>query len=161
LEQNAWMYNVKISHAPGFVVLGGTIDRIDRKENEVRIIDYKTGRDELDFRDVESLFSRDGKRNKAAFQTFMYALLYKNNNSSQELKIVPGLINRNNLFDGDFQFGLKMNKAYLTDATPVFPEFEKRLHTLLEEIFNPDEVFDQTDKEEACKICPFTGICYR
>lgn len=161
LEQKAWMYNVKISHAPGFVVLGGTIDRIDRKENAVRIIDYKTGRDELDFRDVASLFSRDGKRNKAAFQTFMYALLYKNNNPSQDLKIIPGLVNRNNLFDDDFQFGLKMNKTYLTDATPLFPEFESHLHALLEEIFNPEEVFDQTDKEEACKICPFTGICYR
>jgi CRISPR/Cas system-associated exonuclease Cas4 (RecB family) len=161
LEQNAWMYNIKISHSPGFVVLGGTIDRIDKKENEVRIIDYKTGRDELDFKDVESLFSRDGKRNKAAFQTLLYALLYKNNNATSALKIVPGLINRNNLFDDEFQFGLKMNKGYLEDATPLFPEFERHLSTLLEEIFDPKEVFDQTDKEEACKICPFTGICYR
>jgi CRISPR/Cas system-associated exonuclease Cas4 (RecB family) len=161
LEQNAWMYNIKISHSPGFVVLGGTIDRIDKKENEVRIIDYKTGRDELDFKDVESLFSRDGKRNKAAFQTLLYALLYKNNNATSALKIVPGLINRNNLFDDEFQFGLKMNKGYLEDATPMFPEFERHLSTLLEEIFDPKEVFDQTDKEEACKICPFTGICYR
>jgi len=161
LEQNAWMYNVKISHSPGFVVLGGTIDRIDRKGNDVRIIDYKTGRDELDFRDIDSLFSRDGKRNKAAFQTLLYALLYKNNNATSDLKIVPGLINRNNLFDDDFRFGLKINKEYLADATPLFPEFESHLNSLLEEIFNPEGVFDQTDKEEACKICPFTGICYR
>ncbi len=161
LEQNAWMHNIKISHAPGFVVLGGTIDRIDKKANEVRVIDYKTGRDELDFKDVESLFLREGKRNKAAFQTLLYALLYKNNNATADLKIVPGLINRNNLFDDEFQFGLRMNKAYLADATPLFPEFESRLSTLLEEIFSPEEVFDQTTKEEACKICPFTGICYR
>ncbi|HEV8513887.1 MAG TPA: PD-(D/E)XK nuclease family protein, partial [Cyclobacteriaceae bacterium] len=161
LEQNAWMYNIKISHSPGFVVLGGTIDRIDRKGNEVRIIDYKTGRDELDFKDVDSLFSREGKRNKAAFQTLLYALLYKNNNATSDLKIIPGLINRNNLFDDDFRFGLKMNKEYLSDAAPLFPEFENQLHALLEEIFNPEGVFDQTDKEEACKICPFTGICYR
>ena len=161
LEQNAWMYNIKITHSPGFVVLGGTIDRIDRKGNEVRIIDYKTGRDELDFKDVDSLFSRDGKRNKAAFQTLVYALLYKNNNSTSDLKIVPGLINRNNLFDDDFRFGLKINREYLADATTLFPEFENNLNSLLEEIFNPEGVFDQTDKEEACKICPFTGICYR
>ena len=161
LEQNAWLYTSKISHAPGFVVLGGTIDRIDRKGNEVRIIDYKTGRDELDFKDVNSLFSRDGKRNKAALQTLLYALLYKANNSTSGLKIIPGLINRNNLFDDDFRFGLRMDKEYVTDATPIFPEFEDKLHLLLEEIFNPEEVFDQTSKEEACKICPFTGICYR
>jgi hypothetical protein len=77
------------------------------------------------------------------------------------LKIIPGLINRNNLFDDDFRFGLKINKEYLADATPLFPEFENNLNSLLEEIFNPEGVFDQTDKEEACKICPFTGICYR
>jgi len=161
LEQNAWMHNIKISHSPGFVVLGGTIDRIDRKGNEVRVIDYKTGRDELDFKDVDSLFSREGKRNKAAFQTLLYALLYKNNNTTSDLKIIPGLINRNNLFDDEFRFGLKMDKEYLTDATPLFSQFENQLHILLEEIFSPDGVFDQTDKIEACKICPFTGICYR
>ncbi|HLZ17285.1 MAG TPA: PD-(D/E)XK nuclease family protein, partial [Cyclobacteriaceae bacterium] len=153
-------YHMKITRAPGFAVLGGTIDRVDRKGNEVRIIDYKTGRDELDFKDVESLFARDGKRNKAAFQTLLYALLYRNNNPAG-VKIVPGLINRNNLFDDDFRFGLRINKEYLTDATPLFPEFENRLNALLEEIFNPGEVFDQTQREEACKICPFTGICYR
>jgi hypothetical protein len=54
-----------------------------------------------------------------------------------------------------------MNKEYLVDATPLFSEFEELLLLLLEEIFNPDGVFDQTDKVEACKICPFTGICYR
>ncbi len=161
VEQNGWIYNLKISHAPGFVVLGGTIDRVDRKGNEVRIIDYKTGRDELDFKNIASLFHRDGKRNKAAFQTLLYALLYKNNNITSDLKIVPGLINRNNLFDEDFRFGLRMDKQYLTDANPLFSEFENHLKYLLEEIFNPEEVFDQTDKEEACKICSFAGICYR
>jgi CRISPR/Cas system-associated exonuclease Cas4 (RecB family) len=161
LEQNAWVHTIKISHAPGFVVLGGTIDRVDRKENEVRVIDYKTGQDELDFRDVESLFSREGKRNKAAFQTMVYALIYKNNNLHASLRIVPGLLNRKNLFEGDFHFGLKFDKDYLNDATPLFPEFEQRLQTLLEEIFDPKMVFDQTEKEETCKICPFKEICYR
>jgi hypothetical protein len=161
LEQNAWMHNIKISHAPGLAALGGTIDRIDRKGNEVRIIDYKTGRDELEFRNVDSLFSRDGRRNKAAFQTLLYALLYAKNNAIADMKIVPGLINRNNLYDDNFQFGLKMNKEYLVDATPLFPEFEIRLNALLNEIFDPEEIFDQTTKIEACKICPFTGICYR
>jgi len=161
LEQNGWVYHIKISHAPGFVVLGGTIDRVDRKGDRVRIIDYKTGRDELDFKNIESLFSRGDKRNKAAFQTILYALFYRNNNPNVDLKIVPGLINRKNLFDEDFQFGLRMNKGYLYDATPLFPEFESRLQQLLEEIFNPEEAFDQTNKEETCKICAFKEICYR
>jgi hypothetical protein len=152
---------LEINHAPGFAVLGGAIDRVDRKGDQVRVIDYKTGRDELDFRNVDSLFARDGKRNKAAFQTLLYALLYKKNNETAGVKIVPGLINRNNLFTDSFQFGLKMNKGHVTDATSLFPEFETKLSALLNEIFDPKENFDQTNKKEACKICPYTGICYR
>ena len=47
VEQEGLLYNVKISHAPGYAVVGGKIDRVDRKDNVVRIIDYKTGKDKL------------------------------------------------------------------------------------------------------------------
>ena len=161
IEQNGWLYNLKISHAPGFAVLGGTIDRIDSKEDQVRVIDYKTGKDELDFKNVASLFYRDGKRNKAAFQTLLYALLYKTNGAQADQKIVPGLINRNNLFDDTFNFGLKMDGEYLKDASPLFTEFENHLQKLLEEIFDPNLSFAQTQREETCKLCPYKEICYR
>ena len=161
VEQNGWLYNLKISHAPGFAVLGGTIDRIDSKEDHVRVIDYKTGKDELDFKNVASLFFRDGKRNKAAFQTMLYALLYKTNGTKADQKIIPGLINRNNLFDDTFHFGLKMDGEYLKDASPLFPEFETHLLELLEEIFDPSLSFAQTQREETCKLCPYKEICYR
>jgi ATP-dependent helicase/DNAse subunit B len=57
-------YALPISQLPGEVVLGGKIDRIDRKDGVLRIVDYKTGRDELDFESLESLFVRDGKKKK-------------------------------------------------------------------------------------------------
>ncbi|HTH57822.1 MAG TPA: PD-(D/E)XK nuclease family protein [Cyclobacteriaceae bacterium] len=161
LEQNGWRYNLKISHAPGFAVLGGTIDRIDSKDGEVRVIDYKTGKDELEFRGVSSLFSRDGKRNKAAFQTLLYALLYKTNGAQGQQRLVPGLMNRINLFEDSFNFGLKMDGEYLKDATPLFSEFESSLKQLLEEIFDPQVDFVQTNREETCKLCPYKEICYR
>ena len=161
LEQKGWSYRLKIEHAPGFAILGGTIDRIDSKEGNVRVIDYKTGKDELDFRGVGSLFSRDGKRNKAAFQTLLYALLYKTNGPKGDQRVIPGLMNRNNLFENVFDFGLKMDGEFLKDATPLFPEFERALQYLLEEIFNPEIDFVQTNREETCKLCPYKEICYR
>jgi ATP-dependent nuclease, subunit B len=140
VEQEGLLYNVKISHAPGFVVLGGKIDRVDRKENQIRIIDYKTGKDKLEFDSIESLFERTTTRNKAAFQTLLYALLYRNNAQvDQSFTITPGLINRVNLFDETFQFGLKMKGKLVEDATPLFPEFEARLKELLEEIYDPSK----------------------
>jgi ATP-dependent helicase/DNAse subunit B len=161
VEQKGWLYNLKISHAPGVAVLGGTIDRIDSKDDRVRVIDYKTGKDELDFKNVASLFFRDGKRNKAALQTMLYALLYKTNGAQADQKIIPGLINRNNLFDDTFNFGLKMDGEYLKDVTSLLPEFESHLLELMEEIFNPDLNFTQTHREETCKLCPYKEICYR
>jgi CRISPR/Cas system-associated exonuclease Cas4 (RecB family) len=32
---------------------------------------------------------------------------------------------------------------------------------LLEELFNPEQPFDQTTNPENCKYCPYKRICYR
>jgi hypothetical protein len=161
IEQGGMLYRIKINQSPGWAVIGGKIDRVDSKENLFRIIDYKTGRDKLDFESVESLFSRDEKRNKAVFQTLLYALLYKTNSVNNGARLMPGLINRLNLFEDTFQFGFKMKGQYVNDVSPLLPEFEANLRTLLEEIFNPEEKFDQTTILESCRICPYQNICYR
>ncbi len=162
LEQGGLDYEVALNRYPGNVIVSGKIDRVDRKGDLVRVIDYKTGKDKLDFENVESLFRRDNKRNKAAFQTMLYALLYKNSSfSGSSVKVVPGLINRMNLFDDDFKFGFKMGKEFLENADPLLPEFQNYLHQLLEEIFDPAIPFDQTQDIEFCKFCSYRHICYR
>jgi hypothetical protein len=103
---------------------------------------------------------RDGKRNKAAFQTLLYALLYHVNMPGSS-KIVPGLINRINVFDKEFQFGLKLNKDYITDARGLFDEFESRLSEVLHELYVSDTPFDQTTNTDNCKFCEFRELCYR
>ena len=161
IEQGGLLYRIKINQSPGYAVIGGKIDRVDRKENFIRIIDYKTGKDKLDFESIPSLFMREERRNKAAFQTLLYALLYKPNLSVNDARLVPGLINRMNLFEDAFQFGFTMNRQYINDVQPLLPEFEEYLRKLLEEIFNPEEKFDQTSIMESCRICPYQNICYR
>jgi hypothetical protein len=93
----------------------------------------------------------------------MYALLYKNNRavSAADAKIVPGLINRLNLFNDSFQFGLTMNRQWVGDVNALLPEFEIHLKELLEELYDPAQVFDQTPFTEKCRFCPYQGICYR
>ncbi len=155
-------YTLPITGQPGEVVLGGKIDRIDFKDGVLRIVDYKTGRDELNFDSIESLFVRDGKkRNKAAFQTLLYAWLYTKCFSPPAGPILPGLLNSNIIFDDEKEFGLKMNNQLLTDVRPHLPEFEARLRELLEELFNPEQPFDQTTQIKNCEYCPYTRICYR
>lgn len=163
IEQGGIVHPVKIDHAPGHAVLGGFIDRVDSKDGLLRIIDYKTGKDKLDFDTIASLFSREGKRNKAAFQTMLYALLYKANlnPANAGMRILPGLINRMNLFEREFEFGLKHSKARVNDVTDLLPEFEEHLRILLNEIFDPETPFDQTQQVETCKHCAYRNICYR
>lgn len=163
VEQSGVLYRIKINQSPGYAVVGGKIDRVDSKDGLLRIIDYKTGKDKLDFESVASLFARDGKRNKAAFQTLIYALLYQTNMNPAAInsRISPGLINRLNLFEEATEFGLRLAKAPVKDVKFLLLEFEDRLRKLLEEIFNPETVFDQTTVIETCRICPYKNICYR
>ncbi len=162
VEAQGNIYNAKIDFAPGYVIIGGKIDRIDRKNDELRIIDYKTGRDKLEFDSIPSLFERDISRNKAAFQTFLYALLYRINHSTQGMQVIPGLINRDYLFGKENEFGFKIKKGgTIAASAQVMDEFEAHLKNVLSEIFNPAEAFDQTNQVETCSYCPYKNICYR
>ena len=161
LEREGLLYYTPISFMPGQAVVGGKIDRIDKKGNLVRVIDYKTGKDKVEFDSVESLFSREGVRNGAAFQTLLYSLLYRSNYPQSDARIVPGLMSRTNLFDDKLEFGLLMNRAIINDVAPLLPELESRLKSLLEELFNPAETFRQTQNRDTCRFCPYRGICYR
>jgi hypothetical protein len=163
IERDDLKYSIALSGKGNpVVVLGGKVDRVDKKGNLLRVIDYKTGKDKTDIKKgVEDLFVRDGERNKAAFQTILYAMLYKPQVRDVDIRILPGLMNRMNLFEEDFQFGLKIGKEYIDDIRPMLPEFESHLKTMLEELFNPDVPFDQTTDVKQCKICAYQGICYR
>jgi CRISPR/Cas system-associated exonuclease Cas4 (RecB family) len=146
------------------VQLGGSIDRADRKQDVIRVIDYKTGKDNINFEGpVSDLLNRDADRNKAAFQTMMYALLFYKNAKpfGDQVKLRPGLMNRINLFEGNFTFGLKKDKEYVQDATPLLPEFEQGVKTLLTEIYDPAVPFDQTSNTDICRWCPYHEICCR
>lgn len=168
LEHEGLVYSVKIGRAPYEITLGGKIDRVDRKGDLLRIIDYKTGKDELDFDSIDSLFARDGRRNKAAFQTLLYALMYvksqvngKGHAAVSSQRIVPGLINRMNVFDESFEFGLRVGRQQVNDVAGLFPQFEERLKGLFEELFDVSQDFDQTTNLDNCGFCPYRRLCYR
>jgi hypothetical protein len=142
------------------VIISGRIDRIDKKEDKVRVIDYKTGKDELSLDSIASLFSREGKRNKAAFQTILYSWLYRQYEQNSG-PIVPMLINRKNLFKEEGLKPFSMARQGLLDIRPYLPEFEKELRTILEDLYNPDILFTQTSEESNCKFCLYKNMCRR
>lgn len=147
------------------VCVGGTIDRADFKDGVVRVVDYKTGRDDSDFESLTSLFSREGRRNKAAFQTFLYSYVYSLRNPGKSFPIKPGLYNRKRLFSPEFKFGHSIGKAkqkeMVEDARPYFFEFAEQLNQLLSELYDVSQPFDQTPNEKSCLYCSFKSICRR
>ncbi|MFK7953677.1 MAG: PD-(D/E)XK nuclease family protein [Ekhidna sp.] len=148
------------------ITLGADIDRVDRKEGVVRVIDYKSGRDDKEIVNVEKVFDRTpasnwkSGRNKAGFQTIFYAWLYASKKGHEDA-IVPGLLNMSELFQPDFDLRLKMDGEPMKDARIHLSEFENHLSSLLSELYGMDQPFDQTEDEKKCSYCDFKGMCGR
>jgi CRISPR/Cas system-associated exonuclease Cas4 (RecB family) len=141
------------------VWLGGKIDRVDRTNETIRIIDYKTGKDDGSFASIESLFKREAKRNKAAFQTLFYSWVVKKNERTYLGTITPGLYNKKVLF-GNYTFGLMQNRVPV-NAVLVLPEFEQQLTAVVKELYSADAAFDQTPYKKSCQYCAFRSLCRR
>jgi PD-(D/E)XK nuclease superfamily len=140
--------------------ISGRIDRIDEKDGIVRVIDYKTGKDGLVFKSVESLFAREGQRNKAAFQTFLYAWLYSRN-SKNKTALVPVLLNRAVIFGKGGVEPFKMGKTDIDNVLPYLKEFESGLTDVVSELYNAQIPFSQTEEINNCQYCQFKSICRR
>ncbi|GAA0893168.1 PD-(D/E)XK nuclease family protein [Fulvivirga kasyanovii] len=141
------------------VGLRGTIDRLDKKNGKVRLIDYKTGQDKHLFENIEELFDRK-KKNKAAFQTFYYALLYQYKKQPTDL-MVPAVFNKDALFMGEDVMLRHKTMGKVDNAAIFLDEYTALLKELIGEIFNPAMSFVQTDDEAKCKFCAYSGICER
>lgn len=144
------------------VSLKGFIDRVDEVRGHTRIIDYKTGKGVLRFREMKDLFDKEMKdRPKAVMQVFMYSHLYMANHPDKILE--PGIYYLRNLFDTKFNPDVinKQNREekYVTDFALYREEFKTYFDSCLDEIFDPAVPFNQTSTGEACKWCMFTNIC--
>ncbi|WP_017731545.1 PD-(D/E)XK nuclease family protein [Nafulsella turpanensis] len=152
---------------PVSIGLKGIIDRVDRKEDKVRVIDYKTGKDTKRFISIPSLFDReDPKRNKAVMQTLFYGLLYLNKHPEEDARVIPGLYNSKELFSKGFDVKLEIQVARnkyepIHDLKPMVSTFRSHLLKLLEEIFSSVQPFNQTEDLKKCGYCQFRGLCHR
>jgi CRISPR/Cas system-associated exonuclease Cas4 (RecB family) len=144
------------------VSLKGIIDRVDEVRGHTRIIDYKTGRGVLRYKDMNVLFDKDLKdRPKAVMLVFMYSHLYLLEHPGKIL--APGIYYLRNLFDHNIDPDVITNSGkyeqHIADFSEYREEFKTYFDTCLEEIFDSDVPFSQTPTGEACKWCIFTNIC--
>ncbi|UXD69592.1 PD-(D/E)XK nuclease family protein [Sphingobacterium faecium] len=125
------------------VCIYGIIDRVDEvllkdKTVKVRIVDYKTGADEVNFKGLDKVFIKNTE-NKALVQTLFYTYVYEQ--VTGRVGIEPNLYVARKMREEGTLFYAKseiLESIYLDEVKKEFIAF---LKTILEEIFNPEIPF--------------------
>ena len=146
--------------------IGGIIDRIDSKGESLRIVDYKTGGDADTPANVQSLFIPDKKRSNYVFQTFLYASIVckKLREKNDSRLVAPALLYIHRAASENYSPVIQMGeprkpKEPVDNFAQYEGDFRENLKTLLEDIFNPDVSFTQTEIEDKCAYCDFKALC--
>ncbi len=145
----------------GHVWVGGKVDRVDRVNGKLRILDYKTGNvDAFSFKTIEELFVQDLKKPK---KEILQALIYTavlHDERPEEKHFQPVIYSLRKFFSDTHSPEIKWNNKDFS-FVEIENEFLESLKLLIEEIFSPENVFSQTPHEEKCQYCPYNKICQR
>lgn len=136
-------------------------DRVDRVDDDFRIVDYKTGSVGLKAKEMEDIFSGRFEA-KNIFQLMLYSELLRARIDKEEPgRNVSGvrlsIYNSNDIEKGDPETLPQLDESILR---PV-EEFRERLDAALCEIYNPEKDFVPTDDPEHCRYCRLAALCGR
>lgn len=131
------------------VALKGFIDRIDRIDSFKRVVDYKTGKGEIKYSNLDDLFeTKKFNKNKVAFQMLFYAMLL---DEKQPVKLAPYILRNISKNSG--------GDEKVVDESEV-EQYKEMLKILVKEIFNPEISFYGNRGTRTCEWCPYSPICY-
>lgn len=155
LELETLLPTLKI---PEGVKLRGYIDRVDEVDGETRIIDYKTGKvNRLDLKGFEQI--REGAKKREPFQLSTYAYLYLRNHPETK-EVSPGIYFMRNLSEGLRYLETGPTKAKVLDLESLL-DYESEMVSLIDEIFDPEIPFSQTEEFDRCRFCSYKVMCSR
>jgi hypothetical protein len=144
--------------------LKGFIDRIDRVNGALRIIDYKSGKPAaLTFASMESLFDTAEKdRKKAIMQVFLYTWIYAL--ETNEKQIQPIIYYARDLFkpsafDPVIRQPVEKEKKVIDRFGDEWPLFEDCLRSCIDDLFDPNKPFVGTPLKKNCEFCYYKTIC--
>lgn len=123
----------------------GIVDRIDIKDGITRIVDYKTGKDTLTFKEeIEKVFDTNDKHiNKALIQTMIYADAYEKRSGSKNVQPVLHVVRTMQEEGTLFKAGKKeLKEAFLSEIKPLFLA---GLEGKLAELFDEDIPFKASE----------------
>ncbi len=154
LETPAGKINLKI---------GGIVDRIDQKEDIVRIVDYKTGGTPYRPSGVPALFEQRKDRADYIFQAFLYAVIQNRELAGkQTVKPVLFYIHKaGKEYSPDIYFSEDRKSVAIDSIFPYEEEFRTNLNGLIRDLFDKNISFSQTPVKEKCLYCDYRDICRR
>mgnify|MGYP005842437193 CR=1 FL=1 len=136
--------------------LQAIIDRIDLKDNKIRIIDYKTGNVQTQINDIEKIFVSLTNQYKAYFQLLFYLYVYTNS-TKEKFDVEPHVFSIKQLYNKSTQ--LTFNKEPIDKTHFVLKEFETMLKNLILEILDDKQPFAQTKLQANCTYCQYKSFC--
>src|SRR5690606_872671 len=160
-EDYTFDFPILINGKEETVRLFGIIDRVDEvltHDNQVRtrIVDYKTGSDSVEFKNLEKVFAPHTE-NKALVQTLFYAYVFEQVTGRKQLE--PHLyVARRMREEGTLFRGKEILEA--ETLTLAKEECITFLRTTLEEIFNPVIPFRHSPESKVYPSDPYT-LFYR
>ena len=126
----------------------------------MRIVDYKTGADDLRFSSLEDAFdTHSDKQNKALIQTLFYTHVYEQ--ASAREWVEPNIYSvRNMRKEGAwFMEGKERTKLNGARLEQVKEQFVQMLQAKLAEMFDPAIPFTPTTVESSFTYSPYTTLC--
>ncbi|GAB3014103.1 PD-(D/E)XK nuclease family protein [Spirosoma pulveris] len=161
------------------VRIAGKVDRIERLGDQIRIVDYKTGKVKLSEKTPKDLSDRllsDGGDDAGKMrQLWLYRYLALKNIS--EYGGLPRDRAKRDIFKADgmpveagfYSFrdvdgGFKTNPVRFGDndsPSQYIEDSEDLLRQLIQQLLDPEQPFKKTDQIETCHFCDYKGICGR
>jgi len=160
----------KLQTPLGDSLFAGRTDRIDRRGDRIRVIDYKTGHVsasdlKVPMRHGESDIEYLRLIPEKALQLLLYKYLFLRNTpfvaAEQVEAAIHGLRYAHNI---EYNLTLASGKKddsealFLSDATFV-SDMETLLQAVVAEMLDPEIHFTQTEDEKKCRYCDFRLIC--
>jgi hypothetical protein len=143
-----------------FAKIKGSIDRVQTKEGNIMLFDYKTGAGDLKYPSIGELFNGNAKdRKKDILQILLYGWLYQQNKKI-DTDIQCHILYLRKMFASEFHSQPIHKELGITVFNQdIRTEFLSYLDDCLASLFDETTPFTQTTCLDNCTYCAFKNLC--